>query len=193
MLEDCSPEVSAITVDKSPSPLEASLHNDEALAHSEETLSHIDEAPPQYEVDRDKQFLRETSYKKFIDRYEQRAEQRIYKTYQRNEKTVEHLRSTQQPVSSFFKGTYRTTINTTEAKESSKERAFTNKETRTQDTKNGRGKAFHEIPMGALFEWEGSGNIYGAFRKLDDHHALRLDINKIIAIPNTNVRAVLRQ
>jgi hypothetical protein len=194
MFEDCPPEASTITVDKSPSPLEASLHNDEALAHSEEALPHFDKAPPQNDVARDKQFLRENSYKKFIDRYEQRAEQRIYKTYQRNNKTSEIPQGIQQPTSSFAKGTYRTTSHHHEAKESSKGRVFTNKETRQyQDTKNGCGRAFNDVPTGALFEWEGSANIYGTFKKLDNNHALRLDINKVITIPDTNARAVLRQ
>jgi hypothetical protein len=184
-------------VDNSAPPLSITHQYDEALAHSEEAPHRIEEAPHQNEVDRDKQFLREDSYKKFIDHYQRRAEQRQYKTYQRNSTTLEpsYISIQQSQTSSFTKGAYRKTFINTVQQEASKERNWIQKETKySHNNKNGRAtKAFRDLPINVLFEWEGSGNIYGTFKKLDDTHALRLDINKVIVIPNADARAVLRE
>jgi hypothetical protein len=52
---------------------------------------------------------------------------------------------------------------------------------------------FQELPHGTMFVWEGSGNVYGLLRKLDDDHALRLENNKTIRVENLQGRVEVQR
>jgi hypothetical protein len=110
------------------------------------------------------------------------------------QQTSQHGR-TQQPYPKYSKPQTKTyvTSHTPPQGKPQKPQTFYQKQGQQNDEARRGIMTFQELPHGAMFTWEGSGNVYGMLRKLDDDHALRLENNRIIRVGNLQGRVEVQR